>query len=94
MRVQEPTTTIGSSTTVAPRETDPDPTTTTASSTTVARPTTVVDELVPVNGARLHLHCDGAGPTTVVLIAGFSGSTDSWAIDRTDRCPDHSRVCL
>jgi pimeloyl-ACP methyl ester carboxylesterase len=77
--VQAPSTTTVSATTVAPRVTEPDPTTTTVSPTTVARPTTVVDELVPVHGARLHLHCEGAGPTTVVLIAGFSGSTDSWA---------------
>ena len=76
---QVPTTTIGSPTTVAPRVIDPDPTTTTVSSTTVARLTTVVDEFIPVNGGRLHLHCDGAGPTTVVLIAGFSAGTDSWA---------------
>jgi pimeloyl-ACP methyl ester carboxylesterase len=90
---QGPTATV-SSTTVAPTTTSPPTTvvrTTTVPSTavartaaavpstTVARPTALVDALVPVNDARLHLHCDGAGPTTVVLIAGFSAGTDSWA---------------
>ena len=89
-----PTTTTVSSTTVAPRGTAQDPTTTTVSSTTVARPTTLVDELVPVHGARLHVHCDGAGPTTVVLIAGFNASSEQLGRDRTDRCPDHPRVFL
>lgn len=60
----------------APQDTT---TTTTVSSTTVARPATLVDERLPVHGARLHVHCDGAGPTTVVLIAGFGGGRDSWA---------------
>jgi pimeloyl-ACP methyl ester carboxylesterase len=54
-------------------------TTTTVSSATAARPTGLVDELVPVHGARLHVRCEGAGPTTVVLIAGFGGGLDSWA---------------
>ena len=57
-------------------------------------PPTLVDELVPVHGAGLHLHCDGAGPTTVVLIAGFNADRDSWAAGRTDRRPDHPRVFL
>lgn len=48
-------------------------------STTVSRPDGLVDALIQVNDARLHLHCDGAGPTTTVLIAGFSGTTESWA---------------
>lgn len=52
---------------------------TTTTSTTVARPAALVDELVPVHGGRLHLHCDGAGPTTVVLIAGFNTSRNIWA---------------
>ena len=75
---QGPTPTTATPTTVAPRETIAEPTTTTAPSTTVARPTNVVDELVPVHGARLHVHCDGAGPTTVMLIAGFGGSIEDW----------------
>ena len=87
------TTTTLSSTSVAPRQTAQDPATTTASSTTITRPTTVVDEFVPVNGGRLHLHCDGAGPTTVVLIAGFSAGIDSWAaIEPT--VAQTTRACL
>jgi pimeloyl-ACP methyl ester carboxylesterase len=79
---QNTTTTTVSPTTIAPRSTAPDPTTTTTttvSPTTIARPATLVDELVPVHGARLHVHCDGAGPTTVVLIAGFNTSSEIWA---------------
>ena len=91
---QDPTTTTVSSTTVAPRGTAQDPTTTTVSSTTVARPATLVDELVPVHGARLHVHCDGAGPTTVVLIAGFNAGSEQLGRDRTHRRPDHPRVLL
>ena len=73
-------TACGSSTTVASRRTLEDPTTTTvASPATVVRPATLVDELVPVHDARLHVHCDGAGATTMVLIAGFNGGRDSWA---------------
>ena len=54
-----------------------------ATTTTVAapaRPTATVDTLVPIGegGARLHLHCDGAGPSTVVLIAGFGNGSDTW----------------
>ena len=60
-------------------DTTADPTTSTVPSTTLARPAALVDELVPVHGARLHVHCDGAGPTTVVLIAGFGGGRNSWA---------------
>jgi pimeloyl-ACP methyl ester carboxylesterase len=74
---QDPTTAV-SSTAVAPRGTAQDPTTA-VSSTAVARPTNLVDELVPVHGARLHVHCEGAGPTTVVLIAGFNASSGNWA---------------
>jgi pimeloyl-ACP methyl ester carboxylesterase len=103
-----PTTQSISATTVAPRVTAPDPTTTSVSPAsvtprvnnpttslslaTVTRPTGLVDELIPVHGGRLHLHCDGAGPTTVLLIAGFSGSTDSWvAIEPT--IAQANRVC-
>ena len=38
----------------------------------------VVDELVGVGGARLHLHCSGAGDTTVVLIAGLGDGGVNW----------------
>jgi len=85
-------TTIDSSTTVAPRPTNPAPTTTLAPSTTVTRPTRALDQLVPVNGARLHLQCDGEGPTTVVLIAGFSGSTENWGTI-APTVAESTRVC-
>ena len=66
--------------------------TTSTSSASVPRPSTLVDELVPVHGARLHLHCEGAGPTTVVLIAGFNGTRESWsAIEPA--VSKSSRVC-
>ena len=63
-----------------------EPTTTSAaptSTTTVAapvRPTEAVDTLLPIGegGARLHLHCAGSGPSTVVLISGFGGGSDTW----------------
>jgi pimeloyl-ACP methyl ester carboxylesterase len=45
---------------------------------TVARPSTPVDELVAVNGSQLHVQCTGSGTTTVVLIAGFGGTGESW----------------
>ncbi len=38
----------------------------------------VVDELVEVGGARLHIHCSGAGDTTVVLIAGLGDGGVNW----------------
>jgi pimeloyl-ACP methyl ester carboxylesterase len=38
----------------------------------------VVDELVEVGGARLHIQCSGAGDATVVLIAGLGDDGASW----------------
>ena len=68
------------STTNAPPDTTADPTTTMVPSTTVARPTALVDEVVAVHGAGLHVHCDGVGPTTVVLIAGYSADSSTWSL--------------
>jgi pimeloyl-ACP methyl ester carboxylesterase len=48
------------------------------SNLTVPRPTTPVDQLVDVNGARMHVRCAGAGPATAVLIAGFETSSEVW----------------
>jgi pimeloyl-ACP methyl ester carboxylesterase len=83
----------GSSTTSTTRAAAEVTTTTTGvASTTVARPSGLVDGLIAVHGARLHMHCEGAGPTTVVLIAGFGGGRDSWAaIDPT--VSQTTRVC-
>jgi pimeloyl-ACP methyl ester carboxylesterase len=73
-----PTTTVPPTTNVA-ADTTADPTTAVPPST-VARPTALVDQLVPVHGAGLHVHCDGVGPTTVVLIAGYSADSSNWAL--------------
>ena len=67
-------------TSAAPRQST---TTIAAPTTTVAapvRPTGTVDTLLPIGqgGARLHLHCAGSGPSTVVLIAGFGNGSDTW----------------
>ena len=56
----------------------------------------VVDELVEVGGARLHVHCSGAGDPTVVLIAGFNDGGDNWgavepAISRETRVCSYAR---
>src|SRR5690349_2529226 len=70
---------------------------TTTSATTVApalvnRPAELNDELVAVHGARLRLHCVGTGPTTVVLIAGFTSGRETWtAVEPT--VSQNTRVC-
>ncbi len=67
--------------------TTPEPPTTIAS-----RPTGVVDEFVGVGGARMHVHCDGAGAVTIVLIAGFGGGEDNWGAITPD-LSTRARVC-
>lgn len=73
------------STTSTPAATTTTTTTTTASPTTTApaitepRPTATVDELVGVEGGRVHVRCVGQGATTVLLIAGFEEGNESWA---------------
>jgi pimeloyl-ACP methyl ester carboxylesterase len=58
----------------------------------VVRPSGVVDELVLVHGARLHVRCVGSGPVTVLLLAGFEDTGGSWgAIEPT--LSESSRVC-
>lgn len=58
----------------------------------VGRPTTEVDELVRIDNGQMHLHCSGAGDTTVVLVAGWDGGDGSWdAIEPT--VAQHARVC-
>ncbi len=61
-------------------------------STPVSRPTAPVDELVAVNGARIHVRCAGAGSTTAVLIAGFETSGEIWN-DVTPTVTQQTRVC-
>lgn len=63
-----------------------------ATTTTAARPEDPVDELIPVRGARMHLHCDGSGDTTVVLIAGFTDGGDQWGQMQTSLA-ETARVC-
>lgn len=59
---------------------------------TAARPTGTVDDRFPVAGARLHLRCHGAGDETVVLVAGFGATRDTWrAIE--DPVGRRTRVC-
>jgi pimeloyl-ACP methyl ester carboxylesterase len=38
----------------------------------------VAGDLVDVGGRRLYLECSGSGSPTVLLEAGFGGSTDNW----------------
>src|SRR4051812_47517353 len=51
-----------------------------ASSATVPadRPTEHVDRLVDVGHGKLHLRCDGDGPVTVLLIAGWDNGAEAW----------------
>ncbi len=56
------------------------------------RPTTPVDQLVDVNGARLHVRCDGIGSVTTVLIAGFETGSDIWSAV-TPALARQTRVC-
>jgi pimeloyl-ACP methyl ester carboxylesterase len=46
----------------------------------VERPTAAVDEIVEVGGVGFHLHCNGQGNTTVLLIAGWgAGGDEAWS---------------
>jgi pimeloyl-ACP methyl ester carboxylesterase len=72
--------TVTSATRVQPTTTIAAPRTTTSTVAAPVRPTGTVDTLLPIGegGARLHLHCAGSGPSTVVLIAGFGNGSDTW----------------
>ena len=69
------TTTITTTTTT----TTPAPSTTSVATAAEVRPTATIDELVGVDGARVHVRCIGSGDTTVLLIAGFESGADGWA---------------
>jgi pimeloyl-ACP methyl ester carboxylesterase len=72
----------------APRSSTP----TSAATTSVERPSQVVDELVRIEHGQMHLRCVGAGPSTVLLIAGWGDSGDKWGgIEPT--VAEHARVC-
>jgi pimeloyl-ACP methyl ester carboxylesterase len=67
----------------------------TAPPTTVAaeRPTAPVDDVFEVDGVGFHLHCDGQGDTTVLLIAGWgSGGDEGWSTVRP-ALVEQARVC-
>lgn len=50
-----------------------------APSTTVAvRPTEPVDRLIEGEHGKLHLRCAGAGPVTVLMLAGWDKGTEAW----------------
>jgi pimeloyl-ACP methyl ester carboxylesterase len=57
---------------------EPTTTTTVAPTATVERPTAPVDQLVAIDGGRMHLRCVGSGPTTVLLIAGWGDGGENW----------------
>jgi len=58
----------------------------------VTRPTAPRDELVEVNGLRLHVRCSGSGPVTALLLAGFETSSGIWsAVIPT--ISERTRVC-
>jgi pimeloyl-ACP methyl ester carboxylesterase len=59
---------------------------------TSERPTAMVDELVAIDGGRLHLRCVGAGATTVVLIAGWQEGGEAWRAIEGPLAED-ARVC-
>ena len=62
------------------------------SATTAPRPTATLDELVGVDGVRLHVRCIGSGDTTVLLIAGFEVGDENWGNVETDLAA-RARVC-
>lgn len=59
---------------------------------TTPRPSSVIDEGVTVGGAVVHLRCEGSGPATVVLIAGFEADGTGWNAVTEDVAAT-SRVC-
>ena len=79
-----------SSTTIAPAAATP--TTATAAAATSPRPTTTRDEIVDVDGVRIHVRCVGSGDTTVLLIAGFEDGDDKWGNVEPDIAA-RARVC-
>ena len=58
----------------------------------IARPTATIDEHVDIRGVRVHVRCVGHGDTTVLLIAGFGGDSNSWASIEPS-IADGARVC-
>lgn len=71
--------------------TTPTPATVDTTATT-PRPSSAIDEGVTVAGAVVHLRCEGSGPATVVLIAGFEADGTGWNAVTEDIAAT-SRVC-
>lgn len=67
-------------------------TSTSTTTATVERPTQDRDELVHVDGGRMHLRCVGQGDTTVLLLAGWGGDGDAWGAIEPP-VAEHARVC-
>lgn len=65
---------------------------TTATAALAPRPTATTDELVDVDGARLHLRCEGSGRSTVLLLPGFGGDVESWSTV-APAVAEETRVC-
>ena len=52
----------------------------------------MLDELVDVDGVRVHVRCIGSGDTTVLLIAGFEIGDENWGKVEPDIAA-RARVC-
>lgn len=86
------TSTASTDTTAAPSTTAPASSTTTEAAATTSRPSWRRDDEVTVGGVSVHLACDGTGPSTVVLIAGFEADSTSWSAVAPD-VEGSARVC-
>jgi pimeloyl-ACP methyl ester carboxylesterase len=65
----------------------------TSTTTSIERPTRPVDATFDVDGVGFHLHCTGAGDTTVLLIAGWDGGGDeNWSAVQPPLA-EQARVC-
>jgi pimeloyl-ACP methyl ester carboxylesterase len=42
------------------------------------RPNEPIDGSIAIAGGQMHLRCEGEGPSTVLLLAGWGGSGDNW----------------
>jgi pimeloyl-ACP methyl ester carboxylesterase len=69
-----------------------EPATTNTTTAVVERPSDIVDELVAIDGGRLHLRCSGSGDVTVLLVAGWDAGSDRWSAVEPS-VGERSRVC-
>ena len=69
-----------------------EPATTSTTAAVVERPSDIVDELVAIDGGRLHLRCSGSGDVTVLLVAGWDAGSDRWSAVEPS-IGERSRVC-